>query len=82
MEGCDQCQRIKNRVKMPAGKLRPKIVLEKPQQNILVDFITKLLVSRDHDSILIVCNMFSKNQKKRKEKSNQEKQIKKEIKSK
>jgi len=47
-----------------------------------VDFITKLLVSRDHDSILVVCNMFSKNQKKRKEKSNQEKWIKKEIKSK
>ena len=23
MEGCDQCQRMKNRAEMPAGKLRP-----------------------------------------------------------
>jgi len=30
MEGCDQCQRMKNRVEMPAGKLMPNEVLEKP----------------------------------------------------
>ena len=43
-----------------AGKLRPDTVLEKSWQYILVDFITKLLVSRGHDSILVVCNRFSK----------------------
>jgi len=29
VEGCDQCQRMKNRVEMPAGKLRPNKVLER-----------------------------------------------------
>jgi len=29
MEECDQCQRMKNRVEMPAGKLRPNEVPEK-----------------------------------------------------
>jgi len=60
MEGYDQCQRMKNRAEMPAGKLRPNEVPEKLWQHILVDFIMKLLVSKDHDSILVVCNRFSK----------------------
>jgi len=60
IEGCDQCQRMKNRAEMPAGKLRPNKVPEKPWQHILVDFITKLLVSKDHDSILVMCDRFSK----------------------
>jgi len=30
VEGCDQCQRMKNRVEMPAGKLRPNEVPERP----------------------------------------------------
>ena len=30
VEGCDQYQRIKNRVEMPAGKLRPNQILERP----------------------------------------------------
>jgi len=30
VEGCDQCQRMKNRAERPAGKLRPNEVLEKP----------------------------------------------------
>ena len=29
VEGCDQCQRIKNRIEMPAGKLRPNEVWER-----------------------------------------------------
>ena len=62
VERYDQCQRMKNRVEMPAGKLRPNEIPEKPQQYISVDFIfiTKLLVSKDYDSILVVCNRFSK----------------------
>ena len=51
---------MKNRVEMPVGKLRPNKIPEKPWQYILVDFITKLLVSKGHDSILVVCNRFSK----------------------
>ena len=60
MEGCDQCQRMKNRVEMPAGKLRPNEVPERPWQYILVDFIMKLPTSKGHDSILVVCDRFSK----------------------
>ena len=60
VEGCDQCQRMKNRAEIPAGKLRPNQVPERPWQHILVDFITKLPVSKGHDSILVVCDRFSK----------------------
>jgi len=51
---------MKNRAEMPAGKLRPNEVPERPWQYILVDFITKLPVSKGHDSILVVCNRFLK----------------------
>jgi len=60
VKGCDQCQRMKNRAEMPVGKLRPNKILEKPWQHILVDLITKLPVPRGHDSILVVCDRFSK----------------------
>jgi len=60
VEGCDQCQRMKNRAEMPAGKLRPNQIPEKLWQHISVDFITKLLVSKGHDSILVVCDRFLK----------------------
>jgi len=60
VEGCDQCQRMKNRVEMLVGKLKPNQIPEKPWQHISVDFITKLLVSKGHDSILVVCDRFSK----------------------
>ncbi len=45
---------------MPARKLKPNIVPEKPQQQISVDFIIKLLVLKDYDSILVVYNRFLK----------------------
>ena len=45
---------------MPAGKLRPNQVPERLWQHILVDFITKLLTSKGHDSILVVCDRFLK----------------------
>ena len=60
VEECDQCQRMKNRAEMLAGKLRPNQVPERLWQHILVDFITKLLMSKGHDSILVVCDRFSK----------------------
>ena len=60
VEGCDQCQRMKNRVKMLAGKLRPNQIPEKLWQHISVDFIMKLPVSKGHDSILVVYDKFSK----------------------
>jgi len=45
---------------MPVEKLRPYKVLERPWQHILVDFIMKLPVFRDYDSILVVCDRFLK----------------------
>jgi len=60
VEGCDQCQRMKNRVDMPVGKLRPNQVPERPWQHISVDFIMKLPVSKGYDSILVVCDRFLK----------------------
>ena len=60
VEECDQCQKMKNRAEIPVGKLRPNKVPERPWQHILVDFITKLPVSRDYDLILVVCNRFLK----------------------
>jgi len=30
IEGCDMCQRNKNQIEAPAGKLMPNAVLEKP----------------------------------------------------
>ena len=45
---------------MPAGKLRPNKVPERPWQYILVDFIMKLPVSKGYDSILVVCDRFLK----------------------
>ena len=45
---------------MPVGELRLNTELEKLQQHILVDLITKLPVSRGYDSILVVCNRFLK----------------------
>ena len=60
IEGCDQCQRMKNKTEMPAGKLRPSQIPERLWQYISVDFITKLPVSKGYDSILVVCDRFSK----------------------
>jgi len=45
---------------MSAGKLRPNQVPERLWQHIPVDFITKLPMSKGHDSILVVCDRFSK----------------------
>ena len=40
--------------------MRPNQVPERPWQHILVDLITKLPMSKDHDLILVVYNRFLK----------------------
>ena len=60
VEGCDLCQRMKNRTEELAGKLKLGEVLEKPQSHLTVDFITKLLVVVGKDAILVVCDWLSK----------------------
>ena len=60
MEGCNLCQRMKNRTEEVAGKLKLSEVLEKPWTHLTVDFITKLLVVAGKDAILVVCDRLSK----------------------
>jgi len=60
IEGCDVCQINKNCTKIPAKKLMPNAVPEKPWTHISVDFITKLLLAQGYNSILVVCNRITK----------------------
>ena len=60
VEGCDLCQRMKNKTEEVAGKLKPSEVLEKPWTHLMVDFITKLPVVAGKDAILVVCDWLSK----------------------
>jgi len=60
MDGCDACQRYKNQSEAPAGKLMPNTIPEKPWSHISADFITKLSLAQGYDTILVVCNRFSK----------------------
>ena len=60
MDGYDACQRYKNRSEAPAGKLIPNAIPEKPWNHISADFITKLLLAQGYDTILAVCDFFSK----------------------
>jgi len=60
VEGCDLCQRMKNRTEKVAGKLKLGEVLEKPWTHISVDFITKLPVVAGKDAILVVCDRLLK----------------------
>ena len=56
VEGCNACQRNKNRTTVPAGKLMPNKAPEKLWTHITVDFITKLLLAQGYDAILVVCD--------------------------
>jgi len=60
VEGCDACQRNKNRTEQPAGKLMPNSIPEKPWTHISADFITKLPLAQGYDSILVVVNRLTK----------------------
>jgi len=60
VEGCDLCQRMKNRMEEVAGKLKLSKVPEKPWTHLTVDFITKLPVVAGKDAILVVCDRLSK----------------------
>jgi len=50
VKGCNMCQRMKNRMEVPAEKLKLSKVLEKLWTHLIVDFITKLpLVAGKYD---------------------------------
>ena len=60
VEGCDLCQRMKNKTEELAGKLKLSEVLEKLWTHLMVDFIMKLPVVAGKDAILVVCDRLSK----------------------
>jgi len=60
IEGCNTCQHNKNCIEQPAGKLMPNSIPEKPWAYILMDFITKLLLVQEYDSILLVVDRLTK----------------------
>ena len=60
VEGCDLCQRMKNRTEELAGKLKLSEVSQKMWLHLIVDFIMKLPVVAGKDAILVVCDRLSK----------------------
>ena len=60
VDGYDACQRYKNWSEAPAGKLMPNAIPEKPWNHISADFITKLPLAQGYNTILVVCDRFSK----------------------
>jgi len=60
VEGCDLCQRHKNQVEAPAGKLMPNSIPKKPWRHISADFIVKLPLAQGYDAILVVCDQLTK----------------------
>jgi len=60
VEGCNACQKNKNHIEQLAGKLMPNSILKKPWIHILTDFITKLPLAQEYDSILVVVNKLTK----------------------
>ena len=60
MEGCDACQRIKNKTEAPVGNLMTNEILEKMWMYLTVDFITKLPLVAGKNAILVVYDKLSK----------------------
>ena len=60
VEEYDMCQRMKDKTKVLAGKLKLSKVLEKLQIYLIVDFIIKLPVIAGKGVILVVCDRLSK----------------------
>jgi len=60
VDGCNACQRMKNRTEVPARKLIANKVPEKARMYLMVDFITKLLLVAGKNVILVVYDRLSK----------------------
>ena len=54
------CQRIKNYIEVPVGKLIANKVPERPYTHLMVDFITKLPLVAEKNIILVVYNRLFK----------------------
>jgi len=51
---------MKNRIEVPAGKVKLSEVLKKLWTHLIVDFIIKLPIVAGKDAILVICNRLSK----------------------
>ena len=60
VDGCNMCQRMKNRMEVLVGKLKLSEILEKLWTHLIVKFITKLLLVARKDTILVVYDRLSK----------------------
>jgi len=60
VEGCNTCQRNKNCTEQPAGKLMPNSIPNKAGTYISADFITRLPLAQEYNSILVVVDWFTK----------------------
>ena len=60
VDGCDICQRMKNRTEALVGKLKLSEIPEKLWTHLMVDFITKLQLVIGKNAILVVCNRLFK----------------------
>ena len=56
----NMCQRIKNRIETLVGNLIVNKILEKQQIYLTVEFITKLLLVAENNTILALCNRLFK----------------------
>lgn len=60
VEACDTCPRIKTPQHKPYGLLKPLDIPNRPWKSISMDFIVKLPLSHGYDSILVVCDCFTR----------------------
>jgi hypothetical protein len=60
VQGCEDCQRNKNRHSQFHGKLQALPVPEAPWKLISYDYITGLPISNGYDTILVVLDLFTK----------------------
>ena len=60
IEECDICQRMKNRIEVLVEKLKLSEIPEKPWTYLIVNFIMKLLVVAEKDTILVICDRLLK----------------------
>jgi len=60
VDDCNLCQRMKNRIETLAGKLKLSKIPEKLWTHLTMDFIIKLLLVTEKNTILVVCDRLSK----------------------
>ena len=60
VEGCNLCQRMKNRMEKVARKLKLSEIPEKLWMHLMMNFIMKLPVVVGKDAILVVCDRLFK----------------------